>query len=363
MSTAGRPVRISAAVMTHPARMDLALAIRRACPELGIKVVVDPAPDGPPSAVRTGIRAWGAVADWATHHLVLEDDAVLHPAFTEQLNTAVSTGPEGALCLFTEWGSRTSYALRLGACRGARWAPVIDAYVPCLAICLPAEHARALGGLAPDMTVPYDVLVHSYLRRVCVDAWVSIPNLADHGEVPSLVGNHAHGRRRSACFLPKRRPDAVTAPADLTAEWRVPCFSWQRGFPWCYVPDPDVPDGWHSARMSRVLSGHGKDVAAALRAGRQAAVEHGIAGDIQPGLADGLWLTAFGLGVELRAATQTSFAAAGRESVLTRIVPRAALATMPNGALRTLVSADKLRRNRGPLRNFVEEAVRQGAEE
>jgi len=350
-----RPIRISAAVMTHPARMELALQVTRAHPELAVKVVVDPAPDGAPSAVRTGIRAWGAVPDWATHHLVLEDDAVLHPGFAEQLSAAVSAGPDAALCLFTEWGSRTSYALRLGAFRGARWAPVIDDYTPCLAICLPAEHARALGASAPDTAVPYDVLVHSYLRRAGVPAWVSIPNIADHGEVPSLVGNQAHGRRKSACFTPRQTPDAATVPTDLSARWRVPCFSWEKGFSWCYVPDAAAPSGWRPARMPEVLSEHGRDVHAVLAAGRAAAAAHGIADDVPRVLAEGLWLTAFGLGVEAGKPAEAT--------ALASVASRAAIATMPHGALRTLVSQDTLRRNRGPLRNFVAQAAMQGVEE
>ena len=135
-------VRLSAVVMTHPRRRAAAEALRDLHPDLDLGIVVDPDPDGPPDALRTARLAWSAVRDDATHHLVVQDDMRLIDGFAAHAARAAAAMPGQVLCFFTEWGSRTSHALRLATLEGASWVPVIDPYVPTTALLLPAEVAQ-----------------------------------------------------------------------------------------------------------------------------------------------------------------------------------------------------------------------------
>ena len=109
-------LRISCAVMTHPRRAEAARRLAGALPELAPAVVVDPYPEGPPSTLRTSLAAWAAVPGWATHHLVLQDDAEPRPGLVGALTALVGARPEEALSLFCEWGSATATMAALLGC-------------------------------------------------------------------------------------------------------------------------------------------------------------------------------------------------------------------------------------------------------
>lgn len=132
------PIRLSAAIMTHPARRARALALKDSLPELSLRVVEDPDPYGAYScSARTAVLAWGTVAHHATHHLVLQDDAVPVADLRERVLRAVGERPAAAISLYTEWASATSSAVRLAAWLGQPFAEVCDPYTPCIGLVLP----------------------------------------------------------------------------------------------------------------------------------------------------------------------------------------------------------------------------------
>jgi hypothetical protein len=196
---------LSAVVMTHPRRMAAAQALRRRHPELDLGIIVDPDPDGPPDPLRTARLAWGSVRPGATHHLVVQDDMLLVDGIAKHLHSAIEAMPDGLLCLFSEWGSRTSHAVRLAAMAGAGWVPVLDPYVPTASHVLPATLARSLAeypGQGPD-----DVMLWRFVREHGLTPLVCAPNLAQHEAVDSLMGNDLlMGPRRSAWWECPERP-------------------------------------------------------------------------------------------------------------------------------------------------------------
>lgn len=196
------PILLSGAVMTHPARLAAAERLRDALPELGLVIALDPDPGKPGSAARNAQRAWGMAAPAATHHLVLQDDADPCPRFVPTLLDAVAERPEAAISLFTEWGSQTSYAVRLAVLLGSRWAPVLDPYTPTVGLVLPAAVARAFSGEAVLFADQDDVSMAALLRRSGVESWVTVPNLLDHAAQDSLVGNDYMGPRHAAHLGP-----------------------------------------------------------------------------------------------------------------------------------------------------------------
>jgi hypothetical protein len=135
--------------MAHPSRLRQAEALRDRHPDLGLQIVSD-TDAGRGHSLGTALRAWGAVAPDAAHHLVVQDDCLLCEGFADLLLAAVTARPADALCFFTEWGSRTADALRLAALEGPAWTPALDIYVPTLAAVLPAAVARGFAQSCAD---------------------------------------------------------------------------------------------------------------------------------------------------------------------------------------------------------------------
>ncbi|MFG3050952.1 NAD-dependent epimerase/dehydratase family protein [Kitasatospora sp. NPDC048239] len=203
-------VRVSGAVMTHPRRADLARELIGRCRPEELDLVLDPEPDGPPTGLRTAVRAWSSVPAGATHRLVLQDDAVLTPGFFDHVRAAARAAPAAALAFYTHWQSRNAAAVRLAVLSGHRWAPATAEYTPTVVLLLPAAVAAGFADYAREFGATWadDVVMSRYLRAAGVPTYLAAPNLADHADVPSMHANGGHGPRRSACFA------ALAAGAD-----------------------------------------------------------------------------------------------------------------------------------------------------
>ncbi|MFI5617966.1 NAD-dependent epimerase/dehydratase family protein [Streptomyces sp. NPDC051567] len=205
----GGPVRLSGAVMTHPRRIDAARLLAETDTAGRIRVVTDPQPEGPPTALRSAALAWDAVEPDATHHLVLQDDVVLADGFFAYAEQVAAAVPHEALAFYTGWEGRTGAATRLAALAGQEWTYAVEEHAPCLALMLPADVARGYAAFAAEHGSgwPYDVVVQRYLNALGVPIRVSVPSTVDHSEVPSIAGNSTHGWRQAALFT-----DRATAP-------------------------------------------------------------------------------------------------------------------------------------------------------
>lgn len=193
---------LTGAVMTHPRRTGLTGRLLAAAPAGALRPVADPEPAGPPTALRTAIRAWSAIAEGTTHHLVLQDDAVPADGFFDHARAAVAAAPDAAIAFYTNWNSRNGAAVRLAALAGSRWVTATHEYTPTVALALPARIAAGFANFAEahGSTWPDDVVMSRYLRSAGVPVLLVAPNLVEHADEPSVLRNDSHGSRRSACF-------------------------------------------------------------------------------------------------------------------------------------------------------------------
>lgn len=284
--------RLSGVVMTHPSRLESARQIVAAAPPGALSLVLDPEPDGPPSALRTGLAAWSAIPADATHHLVVQDDMQLSDTLFERAHRAVVAMPDAALALFAFWDSRNGGGVRLGALSGARWVGAVNEYTPTTALILPRAVAAGFVEYAQRRlyTWPDDILMFRYLRATKVRSFVAVPNLAEHSDLPSLSGNAFRGPRKSACFL-AHDPNASSADESpgAGASGRPPVVPFfKQGLAQCAVRVPDsVPPRWLHLTCEQYLTGLGVPV------GRLRSRVAGGGRGLDPGAAWGTWLTAY----------------------------------------------------------------------
>jgi hypothetical protein len=354
-------VRLSVAVMTHPARL---AAARRLAGRLGGEATIacDPAPEDGPATLRTARLAWRQAGPDATHHLVVQDDVRVRPGFVDRVAEAVARFPGHALAFFAEWGSATATAVRVAALRGEGWAPVVDHYVPTQALVLPVAVAREvdgfLAGLAPD--TPDDHALRDLLGRRGVPCLVSVPNLVQHDDVPSLIGNADMGLRRAVCYAPVLADARVDGAEALDPPAGLPYFSWWDRAAEFRIWDHPGGSTWRGIPLDDFFTTVGL-AAATVRDGLSGATDRLAGGDPgglavpAPALVD-LWLTGFAIGL----------LAAGGTGDEDRVRPRRpvaalALRSLAPGALRLLVDARTLSRREERLAEFVTEAVRAGA--
>ncbi|WP_144119244.1 hypothetical protein [Catellatospora sichuanensis] len=340
---------ISAAVTTHPRRRPEADALAASQPGLDFEVVEDPEPDGPRSALRTARLAWRRADPGCTHRLLVQDDMRLAPGFARLVRAAVAAQPDRILCLFTEWGSRTSPAVRLAALTGAGWVPLLDPYVPTTAVVLPTAVAHALAEFPAEPGEPDDVLLLRFARKHGMTPLVSSPNLAEHEQGDSLIGNDVlQGPRRAALFGgPPGDWAAVLVPP------MVPHLLLFDGVVVCQVPDGE---GWRAVPADEFLALSGLSVPDLLDGYAATVAECDPAGRMRRVVADSLllqlWLAAFCYGV---AAYQVVGDAATVDRALRTVRGAAALRTLAPGALRRFVPGHRL----AALSTLVAPLVRQ----
>ncbi|MFD7730124.1 hypothetical protein ACFV6F_07035 [Kitasatospora phosalacinea] len=216
---------LSSVVMTHPRRGELAAELARS---LGIPgVVLDPDPDGPPSPLRTAVRAWASVPAGATHHAVVQDDISAAPSLLRVLAASATRHPRAALAFYANWDSRNGALVRLAALAGANWVRALDDdYTPVLTVVLPAAAAREFAVFARNETVKHDdETMARYLRHKALDTYLAAPTPVEHeGDLSISEMNH-HGVRRSACHLADPRMELLLSEgAVIDVVPRIPYF-------------------------------------------------------------------------------------------------------------------------------------------
>lgn len=192
--------RIGVAIMHHPSRAENIPELVSGCAPLEPTVVADPEPHGRPSPLRTAKRAWAAVDDDVTHHLVLQDDVRLSPGFAAQLHDVVSRRPGHAVALFSLWHSpHNSYLVRRAAVAGAAFVRLSPhEWTPTQGLVLPARQARALADYLagfPDEVQDDDELVAVFCRERGLPIVATVPHLMDSGYEQTLVSGHYNGLR------------------------------------------------------------------------------------------------------------------------------------------------------------------------
>jgi hypothetical protein len=220
MTELENPPRISAVIMHHPKRAGRLPALLRSCGTLDPRVVADPDPGGPPSPLRTAKRAWAAIGEDATHHLVLQDDVTVIAGFDRHLRAAVAARPYHGITLQMGWNSLpNSYFVRLAAATGSPWAALSPSWTPTYGLVLPAARARELAthlATVPDEVRHDDRVITPYLAGNGIPVLGPVPDLLEHQDTESLADNAADGNRHATAFLPESSVDWAAAP-ELTA--------------------------------------------------------------------------------------------------------------------------------------------------
>lgn len=193
-------VHLSIAVMTHPRRAERAQAL---ADRLRADLVVDPAPDAAPHAWRTAREAWASTPDWATHRLVVQDDALPVAQARTRVFLAVTARPSSPIAFYAgahpaQMAYEIAHAERcskpFAVCPPGQW-------VPTVALCLPAGQARDLVAFAAAERVEYmadDEIVGQWARRRKACVLLAVPSLFDHDdEEPSLVNPRKRYVRRA----------------------------------------------------------------------------------------------------------------------------------------------------------------------
>lgn len=335
--------------MTHPGRIEAARSLAKSIVELSPKIVVDPAPTG--RTIDNAVRAWNAVEDDATHHLVLQDDCHVCSGFVPMLRSAIGEMPHCALSFFTTWSSRTSNVVRIAALRGSRWAEICDYYLPCVALVLPAWMARSFSlSELNGVDLEDDSALLEYTTKHDVRAYMHVPNLVQHSELPTVARNRV-GTRLSVCFHDDAT--AIGVGRGVTEAGNIlPIFSWyRRQNYWLYRGA--ARQQWYEINSEEsVLEYIGIDldeVRDHYKKIRQ--TQPGVIGIVDDGSQYALWLSAFGLGM----------AAAGSGNVyLNTDAARIALETLAPGAWRLMVADHVIARHRVALAKFVTAAVELG---
>lgn len=194
------PVRLSTAIMAHPKRARWAYT-------LAAKIKPQPAIvwDRHNDRWDTGRRALLAYDPKASHHLVVQDDAVIPRRLTFTVRHILAhTPPDVPVSLYMgrhrhrpKHFSMTTVvdAARLHgasfACFGGPW------WGP--AIILPTAHVEAVvayGDENPHNEPNYDLRIAQFYASKGIDCWYTMPSIVDHREGPSLTGRK--GKRRFA---------------------------------------------------------------------------------------------------------------------------------------------------------------------
>ncbi|MBU2665886.1 hypothetical protein KOI35_20455 [Actinoplanes bogorensis] len=205
-------VRLSVAIMHHPVRGDAADRIVEACRPLVARVVTDPAPNAVRSPLRTAKVAWAAIAEGATHHLVLQDDARVADGFADLVAEAIAGRPRHGIALYTDWISpQNSYLSRLAAVAGSPWAPLSPMeWTPALAFLLPAGTAAELASYLapiPDEVTDDDQMMARFCRERSVPLLATVPHLVDNRGMPTLISGHG-GRHHATVWAAPAVPPA-----------------------------------------------------------------------------------------------------------------------------------------------------------
>jgi len=296
--------------------------------------------------------------------MVLQDDISACQNFAAQVKRVIADLPNFALSLFTNWGSRSGSAARIAILRGQEWVEVTDYYFPSLATVLPADDARAFAsGQAPrhydwalepsGQTVGNDDwALFEYVESNEMQAYIHVPDLVEHGELPSMHSSESVLRRLATCyrydFTESDYGRGVGTPLTV-----VPHFSWsRRRNHWLIRPAADARR-WYSAAATDILG-------LCECSSRVLEAEYHSASRVLPPIDDAevynslwdLWLTSVGIGLAV-ASTE------GGPDVMS-VPGQMALSTVAPGAWRLMATDSLVDQLRPSMLTFVTRGVRVG---
>lgn len=196
---------LSVAIMAHPDRRRFVGSLARQLPEA--EVIWDREGD----RWETGRRALLAFDQAATHHLVIQDDAVLCRDLVAGMARAAEVAAEHPVSLYT--GAVRPHQAVVGPAveqarrEGRPWISMEGPFWG-VGLLIPAVHIPELVAYCDGKSIAnYDLRIWKFYKSLGRRCWYTAPSLVDHrpvAENPSLVPGR-DGNRRALWFIGARR--------------------------------------------------------------------------------------------------------------------------------------------------------------
>lgn len=353
---------LSAAVVTHPGRLDHARRVAGRFRPLEARLAVDPDPTGRPGALRAARLAFCGASTEASHHLVVQDDVSIPDGFVDAVRRTCQLYPDAAVSYFVEWGSPTATLARWAAFTGASAVPAINTYMPTQALSLPSRHALELGEFLCTETKIGDAddeQILRFLRQAGLRKLVVVPNLVEHLDLPCTTGHGWQGARLSVCLEPDAPVPAKATLLDLPV--MVPFFQWTMNISMMVCTEPGANPDWRPT--VEVLAAWGRNRVELIE-GYQAAWRSQLDREVlEYRIGDEslfqLWITAVAMGAIQADRWPDSLSVL--DAVHTHPRAARALRTMAPGALRRIVGLDFLDRHAEQLDALLVDGMKYGA--
>lgn len=186
--------QITATIMAHPKRKKQAnklLAQLAKYPFTEVSITMDNNND----EWTTGERALRAGIGKGSYHVVIQDDALLSPAFYDNLTGAIAAAPTRSLIsLYT--GTVRPYRERVEAAIAktdyANWLQ-FHLLLWGVGIAIPSDHIEPLLDFVSDpqyCDIPYDGRVGIFYQRNMIPVLYAIPSLVDHDDSLGSLLDH-----------------------------------------------------------------------------------------------------------------------------------------------------------------------------
>lgn len=213
-------VKVSYAIMHHPARPDLFPRLLADLEAMGVAAesVPDPEPFGPTNTWRTSRVAWQRTPADCTHRLVLQDDAIVCDEFPVGVQLALEAQPDQPVSFFVNWlGHQCGRAQQEALERCDAWARLpLNGWYPTVALAIPKAMAIDLGAWeTPRTQIADDAVVAQWANTRRIEVLQTCPSLVQHDEsAPSTITQHMDSRRRggmaaAACFIGDYSPTLI----------------------------------------------------------------------------------------------------------------------------------------------------------
>jgi hypothetical protein len=202
---------IDVVVMAHPARREQAVLLAEATDATIVWDQLDDEWD-------TGARALREFDPCATHHIVLQDDALPVPGFIEHAERAIAARWHDPISFYLgtsrppQWQGNVDKATAAADAEGLAWLTA-EQLLHGVAVAVPTHDITSLLAWCRHSVLPYDERIGAWYRtqrRLITYTW---PSLVDHADDGTLV-QHADHR-------PRRRP-RVARKVGVPATWHTP---------------------------------------------------------------------------------------------------------------------------------------------
>lgn len=216
---------IAGVVMAHPKRKVWAEGLSES---LGIPIVWDRVQD----RHETGLRCLEAgLNSDATHHVVIQDDAIACKDLLAGLERAVEVSQDRMVGLYvgnlTPHAVRADHAVRTAQAAGRAWLAMPGPYWG-VGIVVPTVHLESLvASYRKSQEKNYDRRIERWATRAKIECWYTMPSLVEHRsgpENPSLVPKRTSQTRTARWFIGEGSSaldvDWSLTPPLLTGIWR-----------------------------------------------------------------------------------------------------------------------------------------------